>query len=54
MGKTLLPGPTDVGAAERATIGEALGHTFRIVFFSIAGVTAIGALLATTVPKPRF
>ena len=43
-----------LSAAERATIGEHLGHTFRIVFFSIAGVTAIGALLATTVPKPKF
>jgi len=49
------PGYLDqLSAAERTTIGEHLGHTFRIVFFSIAGVTAIGALLATTVPKPKF
>jgi EmrB/QacA subfamily drug resistance transporter len=43
-----------LSAAERATIGQHLGHTFRIAFFSIAGVTAIGALLAVTVPKPKF
>ena len=40
--------------ADRAAIGEHLGHTFRIVFFSIALVTATGAMIATTVPKPRF
>jgi EmrB/QacA subfamily drug resistance transporter len=43
-----------LSAAERAAIGEHLGQTFRIAFFSMAGVTAIGALIATTVPKPRF
>jgi EmrB/QacA subfamily drug resistance transporter len=40
--------------ADRASIGEHLGYTFRIVFFSIAIVTATGVLIARTVPKPKF
>jgi predicted MFS family arabinose efflux permease len=41
-------------AVDRAAIGEQLDRTFRIVFFSIATITGIGALAATTVPKPKF
>ena len=41
-------------ALDRSAIGEQLDRTFRIVFFSIAAITGIGALAATTVPKPKF
>ena len=43
-----------LSAVDRAAIADRLDHTFRIVFFSIASITALGALIATTVPKPKF
>jgi MFS family permease len=43
-----------LSGAERAAIAAQLDHTFRIVFFSIAAMTGLGVLIATTVPKPRF
>jgi len=43
-----------LSAADRAAIADQLDHSFSIAFFSIAAITAIGTLLATTVPKPRF
>ena len=43
-----------LSAADRTAIGERLDWTFRIVFFTIGAITGIGALLATTVPKPKF
>jgi hypothetical protein len=39
---------------DRTAIAGHLDHAFRIVFFSIAAITAIGTLIATTVPKPKF
>ena len=43
-----------LSAVDRTAIGEHLDRTFRIVFFTIAAITGIGALVATTVPKPKF
>jgi MFS family permease len=43
-----------LSAANRNAIVALLDRTFRIVFFGIATITAIGALVATTVPKPRL
>ncbi|HEY2818282.1 MAG TPA: MFS transporter [Casimicrobiaceae bacterium] len=43
-----------LSADERAALAGQLDHAFRIVFFSIAAITAIGTLIATTVPKPKF
>ena len=43
-----------LSAVDRAAIADRLDHTFRIVFFSIASITALGAQIATTVPKPKF
>jgi hypothetical protein len=43
-----------LSAANRASIAADLDHTFRIVFFSIAIVTAAGVAIATTVPKPKL
>src|SRR5437763_6323676 len=43
-----------LSSVDRAAIADRLDHTFRIVFFSIASITALGALMATTVPKPKF
>ena len=40
--------------ADRASIGTHLAYTFRIAFIGIAAITAAGALVATTIPKPRF
>ena len=43
-----------LSAVDRTAIGGHLDRTFRIVFFSIAAITGTGALLASTVPKPKF
>jgi len=40
--------------AERSAIARELDQTFRTVFLCIAAITGIGALVARTVPKPRF
>jgi len=49
------PGYLDrLSVDERGAVGMLLDRTFRIVFFSIALVTGAGALIATTVPKPKF
>ena len=40
--------------ADKTAIGALLDRTFRVVFLSIAAITAIGALVSSTVPKPRF
>ena len=45
---------SQLAASDRAAIADQLDHTFRIVFFSIAAIAATGALIATTVPKPKF
>jgi predicted LPLAT superfamily acyltransferase len=50
-------GPEYLGqlsAEDRLAIASQLDQTFRIVFLSIAAVTGVGALIATTVPKPKF
>jgi EmrB/QacA subfamily drug resistance transporter len=43
-----------LSTAERASISAQLDQTFRLVFFGVAVITAIGAIVATTVPKPKF
>jgi EmrB/QacA subfamily drug resistance transporter len=43
-----------LSAVDRTTISEHLDRTFQIVFFTIAAITGTGALIATTVPKPKF
>ena len=43
-----------LSAMDRLAIAAQLDRTFRIVFLSIAAITALGALVATTVPKPKF
>jgi hypothetical protein len=40
--------------AERALLGTQLDNTFRVVFGTIAVITAIGALLAGTIPQPEL
>jgi EmrB/QacA subfamily drug resistance transporter len=45
---------TRFSAAERSSIAEDLDRTFRVVFFGIATMSGIGALIATTVPKPKL
>jgi len=43
-----------LSTTQRASIGAQLDQTFRLVFFGIAVITGIGAIVATTVPKPTF
>ena len=43
-----------LSAVDRTAISEHLDRTFQIVFFTIGAITGTGALLATTVPKPKF
>jgi len=43
-----------LSTTQRASISAQLDQTFRLVFFGIAVITGIGAIVATTVPKPRF
>jgi hypothetical protein len=45
---------TQLSTAQRAAISAQLDQTFRIVFFGIAVITGIGAVVAATVPKPTF
>jgi EmrB/QacA subfamily drug resistance transporter len=55
--RALQGGPDYVNAlsaSARAAISAQLDHTFRVVFLSIAVITALGAILATTVPKPKL
>jgi EmrB/QacA subfamily drug resistance transporter len=40
--------------ADRNAIAGEFDRTFRVVFLSIAAMTGIGALIATTVPKPKL
>ncbi len=39
---------------ERATLTASLDHAYRIIFLVIAGMTALGALVARTIPKPDW
>jgi EmrB/QacA subfamily drug resistance transporter len=49
------PGYLDqLATDQRVAVGALLDRTFRIVFFSVAVIAAIGALVATTVPKPKL
>ena len=43
-----------LSATDRAAIAAELDHTFRVVFLCTAAMTGLGALIATTVPKPKF
>jgi len=43
-----------LSTTQRASISAQLDQTFRLVFFGIAVITGIGAIVATTVPKPTF
>ncbi len=43
-----------LGASQRATLAAELDQAFRIVFAVIACMTAAGALVSLTVPKPRW
>jgi EmrB/QacA subfamily drug resistance transporter len=45
---------SQLSAEERSAVGALLDRTFRVVFFSIAVITGVGAFVATTVPKPMF
>lgn len=57
LARVIETGPAyleQVSADQRAAVGALLDRTFRVVFFCIAAITAIGALIATTVPKPKF
>jgi EmrB/QacA subfamily drug resistance transporter len=57
LASVLQEGPEHLdrlAAADRNAIVALLDRTFRVVFFGIATITAIGALVATTVPKPRL
>lgn len=57
LARVMAAGPAyldQLSAADRTLIGEQLDRAFRLVFFSTAGFTAIGALVAATVPKPKF
>lgn len=50
-------GPEALGqlaAADRNTLASELDRTFRSVFVSIAIMAGLGAIVATTVPKPRL
>lgn len=57
LARVMAAGPEyldQLPAVDRASISEQLDRAFRVVFFSIAGITAIGALIAATVPKPKL
>jgi EmrB/QacA subfamily drug resistance transporter len=43
-----------LSATGRAMITAELDHTFRIVFFTIAAIAAIGVVVATTLRQPRL
>jgi hypothetical protein len=43
-----------VSNADRSALAALLDRTFRTVFLCIGVVTAAGAVLAWTVPKPRL
>jgi EmrB/QacA subfamily drug resistance transporter len=43
-----------LSAADRAGVTAQLDRAFRIVFFSIAAITSVGVLVATTVPQPKL
>jgi MFS family permease len=43
-----------LSAIERSAVAAQLDRTFRIVFFGIAAMSGIGALIATTVPSPKL
>jgi hypothetical protein len=45
---------SQLSTVERATISAQLDQTFRLVFFGVAVITGIGAIVATTVPKTKF
>lgn len=40
--------------SERATLSTSLGHAYRIIFMVIACMTAIGAVIARTIPRPDW
>ena len=39
---------------ERAALAAHLDHAYRVVFLVIAGVTAVGAFIARTIPPPDW
>jgi hypothetical protein len=43
-----------LSAAQRDLLATHLDAAYRVVFLIMAGVTAIGALLARTIPKPDW
>ena len=50
-------GPAFVGRlseGERATLTASLDQAYRIIFVVLAGITAVGALVARTIPKPNW
>jgi predicted MFS family arabinose efflux permease len=39
---------------ERATLTASLDHAYRVIFVVIASTTALGALVARTIPRPKW
>ena len=57
LAHVIQTGPESLGqlsAADRNAIAGELDRTFRIVFLCIAAVAALGAFVATRVPKPKL
>ena len=43
-----------LSAGERATLTASLDQAYRVIFVVIAGTTALGALVARTIPSPKW
>ena len=43
-----------LSAGERATLTASLDQAYRVIFVVIAGTTALGALVARTIPRPKW
>jgi hypothetical protein len=39
---------------ERATLTASLDQAYRVIFVVIAGTTALGTLVARTIPSPKW
>jgi hypothetical protein len=43
-----------LSAVEHATLTASLDQAYRVIFVVLAGITALGALVARTIPKPNW
>jgi len=43
-----------LSGVERVTLTASLDHAYRVIFIVLAGITALGAVVARTIPKPNW